>query len=105
MRKNMKETLEVTYKINYDGNWNHKNKELPYVKGKPICVVYFNDGNSYVFSHKDILKLIEGYLIADEESIKMIENPDIDTGEVKYAEARFKDKIRLLLIRVMEDLK
>ena len=85
----------VEVKIEYAnlGNWNYKNKDKNPVYTKPIARIWI-DGDEFVFSHEDIFKLLEAYYKVDEDSIKMILDNNINTGEINSLDKKFIDKIK-----------
>jgi hypothetical protein len=87
----------VSDDIKHHGNWNLKFPDSVPVKTKPMAVIYFGDGFNYVFSHDDVLKLVQAYIDVDEEAIRMILDSTVDTGLVNSPEISFKDKLLELL--------
>lgn len=90
--------IELKYEIRHHGNWNLKRPELPAVKTKPMGVIFLGLEN-YVFKHKELLQLIEAYILADDIAIEMIEHKEVDTGHVKVAEISLRDKIKYFIER------
>lgn len=100
MRKNNKEHVELTMEINYNGNWNRKHPNLSPMYGKPISIIYLGN-DAFVWKHTEIIKLINCYIQSDEISIEMINNPNINTGEITKSEMSFKDKILNHLTKIL----
>jgi len=100
-RTSQRNKIDLTFEIINKGNWNLKFPSEPPVFTKPMGVVYYNNGFNYIYTHNELIKLIKFYCEVDEVSIKMIENPDIDTGVVKQKEKTLKDKILLELNEIM----
>ena len=102
MRKNNREHIELSVEINYNGNWNRKYPNLPIVYGKPISIIYL-DNDNFVWTHDEIIKLIDCYLQADKESIEMINNKNINTGNITKSEISFKDKLLNFLNKELDE--
>lgn len=101
MIRNFKqEELKTT--IIKGGNWNFRNKTLDPVLSKPIGVVNIG-GDDHVFKHEDIFEILELYYQADVESMIMIRDCRINTGEVKTCEKAFLDKLKDWIKRKEED--
>jgi hypothetical protein len=89
---------EPDFKIGDWGNWNMKWPDQPPVKSKPMGrVIMPKTGIDIVFSHNDIINLLKLYHEADIKSIKMIRNPDINTGQEKSFETPFAYKLSNLI--------
>ncbi len=86
------ESVELTTKIN-KGNWNYKNKKLPKILTKPIGITKIN-GFELSWKHDEIFKLIELFYRVDIESMKMIKDTNINTGEAKFIEKPFINKLK-----------
>lgn len=87
---------EINYLINRKGNWNHK-MDNETCLGKPICCIYNdNPDEHFVLTHKDLLTLIDGYVMADMMSIALIKNNE--SGDVKFYEESLISKIRNRLL-------
>jgi len=91
--KEYRDTVET--EIVYNGNWNRNNEETP-VYTKAIAVVTIKDifdTNTFVFTHDEILEILDVHIKADLENIKMIKNKDINTGVITKIEKSLKEKI------------
>lgn len=75
------------------GNWNYKDDNAPKVYSKPMGAVYI-DGVQHIFDHKEFFKILELYYEVDEESIRMINDPKENTGNINVYEKRFIDKLK-----------
>lgn len=90
------------------GDWNRKKeswKKGPFTK--PIGFMRFKLDEKDVelcWNHDEILDLIKNFHKVDMESIEMITNPEIDTGEVKNYETPFIIKIQRFIDEFKEEL-
>ena len=94
--KNNNHRVTPEYTIKNTGNWNYKDKSKPPVYSKPICVIKLGE-DEFVFTHSDIFELLYGYTQADIDSIKMIKDKDVDTGEIDYFETPLTEKVKVWL--------
>jgi len=89
-KKNKEKDIEINTYIEYNGNWNRRDGEK--VIGKAIAITDI-DGDKIVLKHNEIGEIIEKHVQADKENIRMINNPNIDTGNITKSEKTFKEKI------------
>ncbi|KKK85309.1 hypothetical protein LCGC14_2774580 [marine sediment metagenome] len=94
--------------IRKEGNWNMGKvnwKEGP--RTKPIGFMRFKLDEKDVelcWKHDEILDLIKHFHDIDVESIKMIINQDINTGDIENYESPFIEKIQKLLDELKKDI-
>lgn len=98
--------IKIRTEIVNTGDWNRGNGAR--VIGKPIGKVFidglgFPEDFHLVFSHNDLLKIIEVYLLADYLSIDLINQGK--SGSVKRAEESFENKILKLFSHCQYQMK
>jgi len=103
----LKRSIKLETRVKCVGDWNGRNiledkKNLPRVLTKPLGLVTIGD-DEVVFTHSDIMKLIEVYHLADKKAIKMIRDPDTNTGLVKSTETPFLKKIKDFIKEIEEE--
>lgn len=96
-RRSDGEELGIYTELVLKGDW-HKG-EGEKVIGKPITRVHLAGwiprGVHIVLTHSDLLTLLEGYILADELSIKLIKEGK--SGNVKNFETPLVDKVQKML--------
>lgn len=92
----MKKTI-LSCEIVFNGNWNYKDKSAPAVLSKPLGYASIGDVK-VVFTHVELIQLLELYHEADIFAIEMIENNKVNTGLVDRAETLFLDKLQEWII-------
>lgn len=87
--------VEVTTEISNDGNWNFREKEKIPICTKNIAIVRLKDffNQKLVFTHDELLDILGIHMKADEENIKMINNPNINTGVITKPEKTVREKV------------
>lgn len=80
------------YKIRNVGNWHYYTDKLNPIYTKPIGFITLGD-TELQLKHKEILEILDLYFKVDLDSVKMIKDKNIDTGNVNNFEEFFLIKV------------